>query len=243
MNQNVARVSTDDVRAYLGGLTLKDSSLQTVMATLRSFFAWLQLEEIIKKNPMNRIHSAKKAKLRLRKYLTAEELEQLRQAAGTKRDRALVEVFFSTGCRLSEVERIRLPDIDFKERSIRVLGKGGKERVVYFSMRAQLLTLDYINSRQMSGGGALFRNTRAPYGSMSARSIQKAIKALGKAAALRQPAFPHKLRHTMAVLAHNNGMAITALQKILGHEHLSTTQIYADINMTNVRHEYERCIS
>ena len=243
VNRDVDSVTTDDVRGYLGGLRMKDSSLQTVVATLRSFFAWLHREETIQRNPMNRIPSPKAGKRKMRKSLTAEELERLRLAADTKRERALIEVFFSTGCRLAEVERIRLADVDFRDRSIRVLGKGGKERVVYFSVRAQLLLLDYLNERDHRSADALFCNVRAPYGPMSARSIQKTVKALGEAAQLPQELHPHKLRHTMAMLAHNNGMAITVLQKILGHAHLSTTQIYADINMANVRHEYERCVS
>lgn len=243
LNKDVDQVTTEDIRGYLGNLLMKDSSMQTVVATLRSFFSWLHREEIVRRNPMNRIPSPKKSKRKMRKALTAEELEQLRQATATKRERALVEMFFSTGCRLSEVAHIRLSDIDFRDRSIRVLGKGGKERLVYFSVRAQLLILDYLNNRNSACGDALFCNTRAPHGPMCPRSMQKCIKEIGERAGLAQTAHPHKLRHTMAVLAHNNGMAITVLQKILGHEYLSTTQIYADINMTNVRHEYERYVS
>lgn len=234
-------ITTEDIRTYVGGLQLVQSSMQTVLATLRSFFGWLHREEIIKKNPMLKIPS-RQAPRAMRKALSPEALERLRQAACTKREKALIEFFFSTGCRISEVSGICLDDIDFVHRSVRVLGKGGKERLVYFSVRAQLLLQDYLHNRN-SDTDALFSNTRAPYGPMSPRSIQKVIKSLGLSASLPQGVHPHLLRHTFATLSLNNGMDITVIQKLLGHNQLSTTQIYASISMANVRHEYERCVS
>lgn len=241
MDISTRNISTEDIREYVGNLQLSDSSLQTILATLRSFFGWLHREEIIKKNPMLKI-PGRSASRNMRRALNLESLERLRQAADTKREKALVEFFFSTGCRISEVSSIQLPDVDFNQRCVRVLGKGGKERMVYFSIRAQLLLMDYLNSRK-GNSTSLFTNIHSPFGPTSARSIQKVFKSIGQRAELSQCVHPHLLRHTFATISLNNGMDITVIQKLLGHTQLSTTQIYANISMANVRHEYERCIS
>lgn len=235
------RIAADDIRDFVAGLQVKESSLQTILAILRSFFGWLTREELIRKNPMNKIPTPKTAKKKLRRALSVESLERLRNACTTAREKALVEVLYSTGCRVSELCGVLLQDVDFASRCVRVKGKGGSERLVYFSIKACLLLQEYLHQRPE--GKALFCNARTPYGPMSARSVEKIVKALGERAALQEGVYPHKLRHTMATLSLNAGMSITAIQKLLGHRQLSTTQIYASISMENVRHEHERFVS
>ncbi len=241
VRKDTVDIRTDDIRSYISSLTLKESSILTIINTLRSFFVWLTVEETISKNPMLKIKTLKQRRRNMRKSLTLEELERLRAACVTIREKALVEFFYSTGCRISEVAGIRLSDVDFAGRSVRVIGKGDKERIVYFSIKAKLYLEEYL--RQRPGGVMLFANTRAPYTGIHTRSIQKIIRHLGERAALPERLHPHLLRHTFATLALNNGMDITVIQKLLGHSQLSTTEIYTSISLENVRVAYDRAVS
>lgn len=122
----------------------------------------------------------------------------------------------SSGCRLGELVGIRVGAIDWQGRSVVVLGKGGKERTVYFSVRAKLMLQEYLAQRK--GGDALFASSRAPYEPMRPRAVQKALQQIGERA--REPIriHPHILRHTFASNALNAGMDITIIQHLLGHE-------------------------
>lgn len=142
VDKHITKITTDDIRTYIGYLAderrLKDSSIQTHINTLRSFFSWLDMEDIIKKNPMRKIKSLKIDRMKARRPLTPEELEQLRDGCCSYKEKALVEFLVSSGCRLNEVTGIRIDQIDWQSRSVVVLGKGHKERTVYFSVRAKL---------------------------------------------------------------------------------------------------------
>jgi len=158
MDKSIVKISTDDIREYIGYLfderNLKDSSVQTHINVLRSFFCWLNTEGIIRKNPMAKIKSLRVDKKGARHALTTEELERLRDACTTYREKALVEFLVSSGCRLSEIAGIKLAAIDWQNRSVVVHGKGDKDRTVYFSIRAKLMTEAYIEERK--GGEELF---------------------------------------------------------------------------------------
>lgn len=164
VDKHVTKITTDDVREYIGYLSiergLKDSSVQTHINTLRSFFSWLDIEDIIKKNPMRKIKSLKIDRLRSRRPLTPEQLEQLRDGCRTYKEKALVEFLVSTGCRLSEAASLKVSQVDWQARSAVVLGKGNKERTVYFSVRAKLMLEAYLSVRK--GGDALFASSRTP---------------------------------------------------------------------------------
>ena len=158
MNKSAAKITTDDIRGYIGYLAesrhLAETSLQTHINTLRAFFGWLHIEEKIKKNPMSKIKSLKLDKKGARQALTVEELERLRDACQGYREKALVEFLVSSGCRLSEVAQLNVSDLDLIGRTVRVTGKGDKDRVVYFSVRARLMVQEYIVQRK--GGDGLF---------------------------------------------------------------------------------------
>ena len=171
VDKPAVRITTDDIRGYIGQLAargLRDSSIQTHINTLRSFFAWLELEDMIRKNPMRKIKSLKIDRMAARRPLEPEEMERLRDSCQTYKERALVEFMASSGCRLSEVIGIRIDQVDWKRRSVKVLGKGHKERVVYFSVRACLMLQEYISRRK--GGQTLFASSRTPYAPMSPRA-------------------------------------------------------------------------
>lgn len=245
IDKHVSRITTDDIRGYIGYLAgerrLKDSSIQTHINTLRSFFSWLDLEDAIKKNPMRKIKSLKIDRLRARRPLTAEQLEQLRDGCQSYKEKALVEFLVSTGCRLSEVVGLQADNIDWQHRSVVVLGKGGKERTVYFSVRAKLMLQEYLARRK--GGSALFASSRAPYGPMKARAVEKVLQTIGERSEGLRHVYPHILRHTFASNALNGGMDITVIQHLLGHTDPKTTLIYAELSTRTIQFEYEKIVA
>lgn len=245
IDKHVAKITTDDVRMYIGYLSsergLKDSSVQTHINTLRSFFSWLDVEDIIKKNPMRKIKSLKIDRLRSRRPLTPEQLERLRDGCRTYKEKALVEFLVSTGCRLSEAASLQAGQVDWQARSAVVLGKGNKERTVYFSVRAKLMLEAYLSVRK--GGDALFASSRTPYAAMQPRAIQKALQKIGERAGEPRRVHPHLLRHTFASSALNSGMDITVIQHLLGHTDPKTTLIYAELNPSMVRYAYEKVVA
>ena len=245
VDKHVSKITTDDIRAYIGFLSeekrLKDSSIQTYINTLRSFFSWLDSEDVIKKNPMRKIKSLKLDRTKSRRPLTQEELEQLRDGCRTYKEKALVEFLVSTGCRLGEVQQIRLDQISWQDRSVTVLGKGNKERLVYFSVRAKVMIQAYLAVRK--GGNALFASSRTPYEPMQPRAIQKALQKIGEWAQESRRIHPHLLRHTFATSAINAGMELAVLQLLLGHSDPKTTLIYAKLSPQMVRYAYEKSVA
>lgn len=240
----VQQITTDDLREYLAYLVderhLMDNSVQAHINTLRSFFSWLVDEENIRKSPMRKIKSLKIDKLRSRHPLTAEQLELVRDGCRGYKEKALVEFLVSSGCRVSEVAGLRVDDIDWRDRKCKVIGKGNKERTVYFSVRAKLMLQLYIAERR--GGEALFASSRAPYEPLTDRGIEKMISKLGKRIGMERPLYPHLMRHTFASHALNCGMELTIIQHLLGHSDPKTTLIYAEIDPIRVQYEYNRMI-
>ena len=240
----VQQITTDDLREYLAYLVderhLMDNSVQAHINTLRSFFSWLVDEDNIRKSPMRKIKSLKIDKLRSRHPLTAEQLELVRDGCRGYKEKALVEFLVSSGCRVSEVAGLRVDDIDWRDRKCKVIGKGNKERTVYFSVRAKLMLQLYIAERR--GGEALFASSRAPYEPLADRGIEKMISKLGKRIGMERPLYPHLMRHTFASHALNCGMELTIIQHLLGHSDPKTTLIYAEIDPIRVQYEYNRMI-
>lgn len=241
----VQQITTDDLREYLAYLVderhLMDNSVQAHINTLRSFFSWLVDEDNIRKSPMRKIKSLKIDKLRSRHPLTAEQLELVRDGCRGYKEKALVEFLVSSGCRVSEVAGLRVDDIDWRDRKCKVIGKGNKERTVYFSVRAKLMLQLYIAERR--GGEALFASSRAPYEPLTDRGIEKMISKLGKRIGMERPLYPHLMRHTFATHALNCGMELTIIQHLLGHSDPKTTLLYAEINPIRVQYEYNRVIA
>ena len=245
VNKSVSKITADDIRGYISYLSeargLRETSLQTHISVLRAFFSWLLMEERIKKNPMLKIRSLKLDKKNARQALSVEELERLRDACKGYREKALVEFLVSTGCRLSEVAQLNVADLDFNNRSVTVTGKGNQERPVYFSIRARLMLQEYIKERK--GGEGLFVSSKTPYLPLKPRAIQRIIHGLSVRAGLDARVHPHLLRHTFATHALNSGMDVTAIQQLLGHENISTTQIYAAMNEDVIRHQYNKYVA
>lgn len=239
VKKRVSEITTADIRCYLANFDyLKMISISRKLSVLKSFFGWLTAEEILLRDPTSKIKPPKKEK-RLPKALTIEELEMMREACETNRQRAFLEVLYATGCRLSEVQALNKSDINYQTMSCRVIGKGNKEREVYFSPKAMYHLRKYLLSRT-DECEALFITERKPYRRLGDRGIQREIKKIAKMAGIEKSVSPHTLRHTFATLTLNNGADIAAVQALLGHEDPSTTQIYAQLTEEKKRESHKK---
>lgn len=231
-------ISSADIRVYLAKFDhLKMSSVSTKLSILKSFFGWLTNEEILLRDPTAKLKPPKQEK-RIPKALSIEELEMLREGCKSNRQRALIEVLYATGCRLSEVHDLDINDVDYQSMSARVVGKGNKERVVYFSFRAMYHLKKYLNSRT-DEDAALFVTERKPYRRVSKRAIQREVAKIAEQAGVKHVS-PHALRHTFATLTLNNGAELAAVQALLGHESPETTMIYAQLTEDKKHEAYKR---
>lgn len=240
LRKPIAAVTTMDLRMYLSirCQSLKPSSKNGQISILKSFFGWLADEEYIPKNPAKKLKQTKEPK-RLRHAMTDEEVELLRQATKTDREKALIEFLISTGCRLSEIVDIDKDSVNWHEMSLFVVGKGSKERKVYFSVKAKILLQKYLKSRK-DVNPSLFVTSRYPHQRLGCRSIQREIKNIAQRAGFDKSIYPHLFRHSFATHSINAGMPLPVLQHIMGHETPQTTLIYAQISEENIKHEYKR---
>ncbi|WP_059049040.1 tyrosine-type recombinase/integrase [Paenibacillus senegalimassiliensis] len=232
-------VTAADIRAYLGQYNhLKMSTVGRKLSVLKSFFGWLAAEELIQRDPSARLKTPKQEK-RLPKALTVAELEMLRESCKTVRQRAFIEVMYATGCRLSEVYGMDRSGINHQSMSCRVIGKGNKEREVYFSFKAMYHLDRYLSSRS-DDCEALMVTERRPFRRLSRRGIQREIDVIAKAAGLAGKVSPHVLRHTFATLTLNNGAELVAVQELMGHSDPQTTLRYARITEERKREQHKR---
>ncbi len=244
IQKRIEDIDTMDIRRYLAQYSstgIKNTTFNTEISILRSFFSWLETEDYIVKSPMRKIKSTKKEK-RIRKSLSPEELEMLRLGCSTQREKALVEFFYSTGCRLDEVYKLNRNDIDWNKETVNVIGKGNKERTVFLNAKAKVHLWKYLESRN-DKNEALFVISRNPFTRLGHRGYQKIFNKLGKRVGIIKSVHPHLLRHTTATAAVNNGASIQSVQKILGHNNPATTQIYADLNIEEIQMNHRKYVS
>ncbi|MDN5324062.1 MAG: hypothetical protein PWQ67_2516 [Clostridia bacterium] len=235
----IDKITTNDIRNFLGNFEhLKLSSIDRKLSVLKSFFGWLTGEEVITKNPTLKIKPPKKEK-RLPKALSVEELEMVRENCETLRQRALVEVLYASGCRLSEIVNLNRDDIDWKNECIRVIGKGNKERYAPLNFKAMYHLKKYFKNRN-DILPAVFITERKPYRRLSNRAIQREIAKIGKIAGLNKSMHPHIFRHTLAQNLLDNGADLFVVQEILGHSNPSTTQIYAHASSKHIQEQYKK---
>ncbi|EPR12468.1 site-specific tyrosine recombinase/integron integrase [Ruminiclostridium papyrosolvens] len=242
VQKKVEDITTADIRIFLGNYSeLKASTISTKLSTLKSFFAWLTGEGIIPKDPTRQIKQPKKEK-RLPKALSFEDLEIIRESCTTLRQRALVEVLYSTGCRLSELVNMNIADIDKANKQARVIGKGNKERTVYFTWKALRCLDKYIKSRT-DDCPALFVTSRKQYKRLGDRAVQKEVAKIAAKANIDKEIHPHVFRHTLATHLLENGADLVSVQNILGHEDPATTQIYATLTEQHKQQTFRKCMS
>ena len=233
-------ISTMDLRMFLAliGKEKQASTVNGYITYLKNFFGWLQNEEYILKNPAAKLKQTKVPKIILQGY-KAENLEKLREACITEKQKCLFELLDSTACRISEIDSIKIEDINWQEQSIVVTGKGNKQRIVYFSTRAKLHMKAYIADRTE---GYLFISDKAPHQHIGVRALQLILSNVKKRAGVTERVHCHKFRRTQATYLLNSGMTIQGVQKILGHTSPDTTQRYAQLSQENLKNEYKRLV-
>ena len=243
LSKKVNSIETEDLRNYLSEYQAKNNcskvTIDNVRRILSSFFAWLEDEDYIMKSPVRRIHKVK-ATQTVKETYTDEELEEMRDACIEIRDLAMVDFLASTGVRVGELVNLDRVDIDMQERSCVVLGKGGKEREVYFDARTKIHLQNYLNSRT-DNNPALFVSLLRPYDRLKISGIEIRLRELGKRINIKK-IHPHKFRRTMATKAIDKGMPIEQVQVLLGHRKIDTTLQYAMVNQNNVRNSHKKFI-
>ena len=203
-------------------------TLNNVRRILSSFWSWMEIEEKIIINPMKRIPHIKTPKY-IHKAFTDEEVEVLRNylySQKSKRNVAIFELLLSSGLRLSELESLRIDDVNLVECEGLVMGKGGKERKFYFSERAKVCITDYLNSR-VDNKEWLFVSEMAPYNKFGSSGIGGMVRETGRRCGIEN-VHPHRFRRTMATRLVRKGMPIEQVSKLLGHSNLDVTMCYVE---------------
>jgi integrase/recombinase XerC len=239
--------------------TKKPLSGQTVMrriSSLRSFFKFCIREHYLKSNPTSGIRGPKRTKP-LPTVLSGDDVETLLKSIKTEnamdyRDRAILETLYSTGMRVSELVSLNVDDIDLKSDSLRVTGKGRRQRIVFLGRYAKTALDDYLKHArnellkptQLESGkreiqNALFLNMKDG-GRLTQRSIQRMIKLRSFDAGLLISPTPHTLRHSFATHLLDNGADLRTIQELLGHKRLSTTEIYTHVSTARLKEVYEK---
>jgi site-specific recombinase XerD len=204
---------------------------------LSSFFTWLENENYVVRSPLRKIHKIKADK-KIKETISDEGLERLRNACENQRDRAMLEILISTGMRVSELIGLDRADINFTERECVVFGKGSKERTVYLDARAKIHIQLYLESRD-DDNPALFVELLKPHDRLGIAGTEIRMRELGKKAGVAK-IHPHKFRRTMATIAIDKGMPIEQVQRLLGHEKIDTTLMYAMVNQANVKNSHRK---
>lgn len=236
IGKTVDDITAEDIRYYIAIRLRRDKVSKTTagneIRSLSSFFGWLYAEEIIRQNPMTKVDRIKKEKTK-KEALTEIEIEKLRAAAAGMKEKFMIELLLSTSCRVSEVAQILIEEIDGER--ILVHGKGEKDRYVYLNAKAQLMLERYMSERK-DKSPYLFPRCRDGWrnpknieeGHIDMATIEQMTRKIAKRAGVER-ANPHKFRRTCATMALRRGMPIEQVSKMLGHEQVSTTQIYLDL--------------
>ena len=228
-----------DYLKYLDEAKLKNSTIARRISALRTFYNYLLNKNIVDTNLFNSIRNPKLEK-KLPNYLSYEELAKILDNIdiSTKiglRNRLLVEMFYATGCRVSEMINIKVSDINKSNNSIRIMGKGSKERIVYFGEYAR----DYLD-RYLPLIDTDYLFTQESRDKLSIHDVEYIISDLVKNLALKTHVTPHTLRHTFATHLLNNGADIKTVQELLGHSSLNTTGIYTHVSNERIKEVYRK---
>jgi site-specific recombinase XerD len=237
-------VTADNVRAFLAHLKTdcgySNAAVRRKLACLRSFYRLLLAEKKVTNDPTVGVISPHLGQ-RLPRVVSPNDVKQLLATAETLekaplRTQALLQVLYGTGARVSEVCAIDIEDIDFGNATIRVRGKGNKERVVLLTPSAMNAILAYIRFRPAEG--PLFTNRRDQR--LAPISVQRVVLATAKTAGITERVTPHALRHSFATHMLERGADVRVLQELLGHSNLSTTQIYTHVSLAHERAVFQR---
>ncbi|MBW2276894.1 MAG: tyrosine recombinase XerC [Deltaproteobacteria bacterium] len=245
------RVDSLDVRAYLADLYGRNgpATIAKKLAALRGFFAFLKARGHAEKNPAAAV-STPRTKRKLPRFVSVDEAARLAESEWEEtpqgmRDRSIVEVLYGSGLRVSEIVGLDLDSVDVEQGTMRVLGKGGKERIVPLgrmsikALREYLAVRDQVVKRKSRAHArAVFLNRSG--NRISVRSVQRLVRRRGLEVATREPVHPHALRHSCATHLLDAGADLRVIQELLGHASLSTTQRYTHVSIDGLMEVYDR---
>lgn len=223
---------------------LKPSSVITRIRFLRSFFKWCHEEGLTDKNEATRLREPKLPK-REPKPLSTAEIEMMRDACSNPLERSLFEFFYATGCRVGEVVKVKINDIDWTHRTLQVNGKGNKNRVVFFDERSEIWLRKYLDLRTDSQPNLFvtercYKDRGGEPRHMSIAQIRWVLKRIARKAGIKKSIYPHNMRHSFAMNMLENGAPIEGIQELLGHEDQKYTRVYADLTTKMKKNIYER---
>ncbi|MFH1846396.1 MAG: tyrosine recombinase XerC [Candidatus Omnitrophota bacterium] len=262
LNKDPKDISHLDIRRFLAELKQRGCAKRTIvrkLSAVRSFFRFLLREKYVKSDPSSAIFTPKLDK-KLPEFLDVERVVKLvtsplMEEASGMRDRAILEVLYSTGIRVSELSGLDLDKVDFISGVIKVRGKGKKERIALLGTEAQKILRSYIKQRSLGGGDAvgddlpgrkvqkkhmtaLFLNKNG--GRLSDRGVRRIVDKYVKRCSIEQKISPHAIRHSFATHLLDNGADLRCIQELLGHKNLSTTQIYTHVGTKRLKEMYSK---
>ena len=239
------RISANDIRIYLYKYQKEHGTSNRTLDCRRtiicSYFGWMASEEYLDKNPAINITHIKYERIH-KKPMSQLELEKIRLACKTKREKAIVEVLYSTGCRVSELERLNISDVNFELKEVYLYGKGDKHRTSYLNAKAEVALKDYLDTRT-DDNPALFVYERRPYSRFKKSGIELMIrKIMERTSNVSTHVTPHVFRHTTASVAIDRGMNIVDVSKLLGHNRVETTMEYITTNSNSIKNNHHNYI-
>lgn len=247
-------VDTPLIRTYMLDLTVKNyqkTSIRRIMSGLSQFYSYMTLHGYVNKNPFELVNKPK-ASRKLPDFLGTNEIDQLlalnmeRKDPLATRDQAILELLFASGLRVSELCGLTLQTLNIRGRTVRVIGKGNKERIVPFTNRCQRAIEIYLNEtrplqvlKNKSGkiDNSLFLNAKGT--KLTPRGVQYILSEIEKKIGAYFKLHPHKLRHTFATTLLNKGANLRTIQELMGHESIGTTQIYTHVTYSNMKQTYD----
>ncbi len=249
-NKNYLNIKYTDIKSYLTHLyekKYKSTTISRKISALRTFYAFLYDKNIVDKNVFEYITLPKKEK-RLPKYLSNDDIDEIFKIIDIStplgiRNRLILELLYGSGLRVSELCNIKLSDIDFSNKSIRIIGKGKKERIVYYGEPCKRIIDLYLNGTRDEILGTnkneyLIIGNKKSNKSLSVRSVELILNNIIESTSLNKKASPHTLRHTFATHLLNDGCDILIVKELLGHSSLDTTGIYTHISNERLRKVY-----
>lgn len=245
-NIKLTDLTYDIMKEYIYSLSdrLKPSSLSIRARQLRSFLNWAHEEGYVEKNEAAKLKSPR-SPLEPPKPLSMYEIETIRDACKSTFERGFFEFLYATGCRIGEVHKLNKGDVDWRQRSVKVVGKGNKKRLVYFNLKCEIWLGKYLDERT-DNQEALFVTERSYKDNnnqprrISTDGFRWTLKRLAKRAGIDKSIYPHNLRHSFAMNLLENGAPMEAIQDFLGHSNIEHTKVYAQLTTNMKKSIYDK---
>lgn len=235
---DIENIKLIELKQYLAkdAVRLKPASLGHRVRFLRGFFRYAHEEGITSTFVAAKLKEPKEGQ-RIPKFIVEEDLEWLRESCKGAREKALISLLYATGCRIGEVHRMNKNDVDWTNRSIIVLGKGDKQREVYFDTKTYLWLKEYLSERT-DEETALFVSERKPIVRSSIWSLRYTVKRIANRSEINANIYPHKFRHSFATHLLDRGAPLEVISDLCGHQKIETTRVYAQLSGKRRREQY-----